>query len=66
MKKHRLLLNMYNSFVNDSVLKMGGVSAQWFCCNMVEILIHSSITIAVTSRIEENITSSTTVFGACV
>lgn len=24
MKKPRLLLNMYNSSVNDSVLKMGG------------------------------------------
>lgn len=66
MKKPRLLLSMYNSSVNDSVLKIWGVSAQWLCCNTVEILIHFSISVGVTSSIEENLSLSTTIFGPCL
>lgn len=66
MKEPRLLLSMYNSSVNDSVLKIWGVSAQWLCCNTVEILIHFSISVAVTSSIEENLSLSMTIFGACL
>lgn len=60
MKKPRLLLNMYNSFVNDSFENVGGCQLSGSAVIWVEILIH------VTSTVKENLSVSTTIFGACV